>query len=187
MHLLIHSCSKQNKCFNTYLTHLSNNIFKEKLTSRYSLNPYYILGIVSLFYTLNLMTLTSLNGIILPLSYRWGVWTQKVLIACPKPNSTVGRRHLDSSLSASQWIFLLHILLLHEKKMLKACSPSTQKRSLNHILLNASDSREFQEWKSTQCNKDSLLPEEYNQIPFKYSAPLAHISAHYFQIINCLT
>lgn len=116
MHLLIHSCFKQNKCFNTYLTHLSNNIFKEKLTSRYSFNPYYILGIVSLFYTLNLMTLTSLNGIILPLSYRWGVWTQKVLIACPKPNSTVGRRHLDSSLSASQWIFLLHILLLHEKK-----------------------------------------------------------------------
>lgn len=71
--------------------------------------------------------------------------------------------------------------------MLKACSPSAQKRSLNHILPNASDSQGFQEWKSTQCNKDSLLPEEYNQILFKYSAPPAHISAYYFQIINCLT
>lgn len=108
-------------CFNTYL---SNNIFKEKSTRRHSLNPYYILGIVSLFYILNLMILASLNGIILHLSYRWVIWTQKVLIACPKPDSAVGRRHLDSSLDISSpyfvvtWIKCLRpVLHLHKREI----------------------------------------------------------------------
>ena len=62
-----------------------------------------------------------------------------------------------------------------------------KKKGSDYIVSNVPGSLRFHEWKVTLHSKDSLLSEEYNQIPFKYSAPGAHISAYYFQIINCLT
>lgn len=86
--------------------------------------------------------------------------------------------------------YFFHIMLCNaatDEQTLGPQFPCLQKEVCTESSLMFLIAKEFASEKFTLCNIESLLSEEFNQISFKHSAPLAHISAYYFQIINYLT